>query len=572
MKSLTSNNKKENPQNFFQIIFSSLPILAEEGNLQHAASVDEIDAKLIEKLGCSRDEATSRRLISQRLLQAICVLDDHALERGEWRFVSFPASLLARSLISGLAEPEQIFFPKNYWEQGAHRPADVVEEQRLLLYELESRRLQFHPQPEQARPIRVVHVAWGLIRLDGRFLLLHREDRNRRGRGNYVMPGGRFNAVDWPQIDETRLQDIQQLGQRLPLEVMENTLLREISEELGLKHKDHYQIRHWSDLSPWRQLEGARNHLAYSEYLMSLWHLELNEAGETCLLARLASQDHVWFSKEEMQSQRLPDGTTSFLDALHGQFGQEFPNRLQDTPESRPDIRAGGESDFTDFSPIGPALRRGKTGKEKTIDLALDDWERRFLFALAWHARGLPLKLAEGVETYLRGWVKLTADQLAPARLLARKLMLSSHALMEISEGLVRLALAPDCVYFAPEIYRFALFPEGNDDQAQRWRFELLADPVSTPLGDTAARVQPWAVSRNAARIVQCVAMGTDPESDSRIKAGDIQKTLRDQFDQPLRRLGLRKLVRVVEGRYFLDVTPIAISGSSPLAARPGQR
>lgn len=539
--------------------------MAEEGGLQHAASSNEIDAQLSKKLGCSSKEATSCRLICQRLLQAFCVLDDRALERGVWRFVSFPASLFARSLISGLAVPEQTFFPSNYWEQGAHRPPEVVEEQRQILQALESRRLQFHPQPKQVLPIRVVHVAWGLVRLDGCFLLLHREDRNRSSRGNYVMPGGRFNVVDWPQIDESRLLDTQQLGRRLPLRVLETTFFREIAEELGLQYNDHYQIRHWYDLSPWRQLEGARNHLAYTEYLMSLWHLELNEAGETRLLARLPSQDHAWFSKEEMQSQRVPDGSTSFLDALHGQFGEEFLDRLQNIPESRPDTRAGSESDFTDFCPTRQSLRRGKTGKERTIDLALDDWERRFLFALAWHARGLPLSLTEGTETYLRGWVKLTADQLEPARLLARKLMASGHALMEIREGMARLSLSPDCVYFAPEVHRFSLHPEGNDAQAQRWRFELQADPVSTPLGETVARLQTWAVSRNAARIVRCVAMGGDPESDSRIKAGDVQKTLRDQFDQPLRMLGLRKLVRIVEGRYFLDVPP-AISGSSPLA------
>lgn len=530
--------------------------MAEEGGLQHSASLDDIDARLSEKLGCPNEEAACRRLIWQRLLQAFCLLDDHSLARGEWRFVSFPASLFARSLISGLATPEQTFFPRNYWDQGAHRPVEVVEEQRQLLQAMESRRLQFHPQPEQLLPIRVVHVAWGLVRLDGRFLLLHREDRNRSGKGNYVMPGGRFNVVDWPEIDETRLQETQQIGRRLPLSVLEKTLVREILEELGLQYKDHYQISHWCDLNPWRQLEGARNHLAYSEYLMSIWHLELNEAGETRLLARLASQDHAWFLKEQMQSQRLPDGSTSFLDALHGQFGSELPDRLQDIPESRLDTRAGSESDFTDFSPISQSLRRGKTGKEKSIDFALDDWERRYLFALAWHARGLPFLVPEGAGFYLRGWVKHSNDQMGQARQLARKLMASGHVLMEIKDAYVRLSLPPNCLYFTPDIYSFSLLPEGNDEQAQRWRFELQASPVSTPLGETAALVQSWVVSRNAARIVQSIAQGADPETDFRIKAGDVQKTLRDQFDQPLRQFGLRKLVRIVEGRYFLDVPP----------------
>ena len=381
------------------------------------------------------------------------------------------------------------------------------------------------------------------------------------------MPGGRFNVVDWPEINETRLQEIQQVGRRLPLSVLEKTLVREISEELGLQYKDHYQFNHWLNLNPWRQIEGARNHLAYREYLISLWHLELNNAGEVLLLASLASHDHAWFSIEDIQSQHLPDGSTSFLDALHGQFGCELLYRLQTIPESRLDAREDSESHSTDFSPFSQSLWRGKTGKEKVIDFALDEWEQKILFALAWHARGLPISTKENTAMYLRGWAKLPPDQLAHAKQLSRKLMTGGHPLLEIQEGLVRVSLAPDCQYFTPEIYRFTLSPEGNNDQAQRWQFELQAKPVSTPLGETIALVKTWLVSRNAARIVQSINQGGDPETDSKIKTGDIQKTLRDQFDQYLRPLCLRKLVRIVDGRYFLDVLP-AISGSSPLAAR----
>ena len=165
MKPLNRENKKDKPEHFFETVFSLLPIMAEEGTLQQATTLSEIDSQLSVKLGCSREEAAGRRLNWQRLLQAFCLLDERALDQGQWRFVSFPASLFARSLVSGLAIPEQTFFPHNYWEQGAHRPTEVVEEQRQLLHSLESRRLQFHPQTEQVLPIRVVHVAWGLLRL-----------------------------------------------------------------------------------------------------------------------------------------------------------------------------------------------------------------------------------------------------------------------------------------------------------------------------------------------------------------------------------------------------------------------
>ena len=101
-------NKKDCPECFFEISFSLLPIMAEEGNLQQGIAFDDIDAQSNVKLGCSREEAVGRRLNWQRLLQAFCLLDERALDQGLWRFVSFPASLFARSL----AMPKQAFFQK----------------------------------------------------------------------------------------------------------------------------------------------------------------------------------------------------------------------------------------------------------------------------------------------------------------------------------------------------------------------------------------------------------------------------------------------------------------------------
>jgi hypothetical protein len=81
----------------------------------------------------------------RRLFEALCLLDRHQLAEGRWKFVSFPASLVGRSLLETLACPGQTLFDAHYWEQGSHRPESAFEEQRRILEELEKRRKRHHP-------------------------------------------------------------------------------------------------------------------------------------------------------------------------------------------------------------------------------------------------------------------------------------------------------------------------------------------------------------------------------------------------------------------------------------------
>lgn len=168
-----------NAHSLFAAMTDLLPQMAEEGTLQQTCHVTAIERGVMDALACPAGEAQHLRLIVERVLTALGVLDQAALVQGVWQFVSFPPA---------------------YWEQGPHRPPTMIEEQRALLQTLENRRLRYGSTAVAPLPIRVVHVAWGVIRLDGRFALLHREDRARPGLGITCCPADAFSRRIGPDF------------------------------------------------------------------------------------------------------------------------------------------------------------------------------------------------------------------------------------------------------------------------------------------------------------------------------------------------------------------------------------
>ncbi len=537
---------------FFAIVRDQLPMAAEEGVIRDVALLSDIVSALSNEGPCTAGEAKWFIQTVEHIFRALGVLDEQLLEEGIWRFVSFPASILARSLIATLSVPGQHLFPPGYWEQGAHRPNEVIEEQRELLRQLESRRVRFHPDGTPA-PIRIVHVAWAFFRMDGRFLLCHREDRHRPEVGNYVLPGGRSNAMDWTGNPHDFLVYSRVPGKPLPPEVLERTLVRELEEELGLAYPEDFGFLPWRKLAPWRQVEGARNHQAYTEYLMTGYIIQLTRKGELRLYGGHAHT--VWLTIGELEKQRTLDGKTTYLDALLADLGSDFAIALESIPEALADERLRGESDMIDIpATFGVPMLIGKTGKEKSLQLTmLSECAHDLLFGLAWHAKGLEFDQPSGV-LLPRGWVALSEDLLKIAIDLARDCAEAGAAIVEVdSTGYARLLVAPEILFFDPSWYRFSFWPVDDDPNGAEWTFKLEAESRETPLGRTRPIQQTWSITRNIARILESVLRGDDPEVDPRIKSGDIQKTLRDQIDRPLRAFGLRKLVRSDNGIYRIE-------------------
>ena len=472
--------------------------------------------------------------------------------------MSFPAQLVANSLLTGLADENQDFFESDYWVQGAHRPDEIVEEQRNLLRSLELRRAMAHRQ-HAAKPIRYIYVAWGLIRIDGKFLLHHREDIARRQIGNFVLPGGRLNLSDLPkelQLAEA-LPLIQRAGSTYAIAALERTLVREMFEEVGLRHREHFEFRNWRRLRPYREVEGAKNNHAFTEYLIEVFEVTLTQSGQVRLFEKLsASPDRFsWFSPTDLARKARPDGRAAYVEALHANLGVDLADRLEQVPESFFDqsIRQD-ETDSVDV-PVDATspLSCGRTGKERPVKVALTDEERRTLFGLAWHAKGLEFSETGDAVLLPSAWAKVSgADLQSSLNHLGEKLRGAGIELIECrDQEFYRVPLSQSLIFFDRSRYRYRC---GADDvQGRDGWLQLCFEAVDTPFGRTKGIDHRFSITRNTLRIIETVEHGEDPEGNTRIKSGDIQRTVREQIDAHTKPLGLRKFLRIEDKNYSID-------------------
>ena len=451
-----------------------LPHHAEEGFIRQETSRAALCDKLVQRAGLSILEAEITLGIFERLLDSSALLDPRSLAAGNWAFVSFPAYLMARSLTETLANPNQRFFSDGYWEQGHHRPEEEVEEQRKMLRYLELQRTRSADGCE-ARPIRYVHVAWGLIKLEGKFLMHHREDKPRAGVKNFVFPGGRLNATDLPpaQRGPDSLPELFKTASPLAMEYLPKTLERELNEELKLVAGGNYSHEIFLTLPPYREVEGARNNHALTEYGIKIFQICLTQKGEAALYDRVCDEPNrfSWFSAEDLDRQILPDGRSAYIDALKSALGEDLQPRLEKVADSSSFVpRFSGESQQITIpsSPERPFLH-GKTGKEKSILLFMTEQQWGLLFMLAWHRKGLEFKPESKEITLLpNGWVRLDDSwQIAEAKQFASILADAGLPLVEIiADVYMRVSVEKGILFFDDSLYTYSLHRESDGSLA----------------------------------------------------------------------------------------------------------
>lgn len=535
-----------------QALPHALPIYAEEGPFREVIAEDKLLAVLA---GAETTDAGQAALaVVRRLLETLCLLDNNELEKGNWAFVSFPAYLLGRSLLESISATGQTLFDAGYWEQTGHPASSIVDEQRQLLSQVESRRIQFHPT-ENAVPIRVVYVAWGVIRLGGNFLLVHREDKKRRDAKNYVLPGGRLNLTDLPPQNRhpQSLRALHEGDIALAAMGLKNTLTRELAEELNLRPDIDYRATLHRTLQPYRKLEGAQNNHAYTQYHITLSSIQLTPEGEAHLLDHVScAEGFAWFDLEDMIApQGRPDGKAAFIDALR----DEFPRDLRDYLESIPDssgthYRLTGETNAVDI-PAAPGIpfRVGKTGKEKDQANPLDATELGLLWTLVAHARGITLQPdAHRIKRLGGGWVKLSSVETTDiARGLVEKLAGMGLPLVQlIADTYARVAIDPAIAYFAESAYRYRL-----DDRTLHLSLSLTTQPWAANQDiDKSLTLDPTLTL--ALRAIQ--KDGRLWNGDRMLEGKDFDRELREKLDKQLRFMGLRKLVRIDREDYVIAV------------------
>lgn len=525
----------------------ALPIHAEEGSVRESVA----ESQLIEALSdVPQDEGAASAIdVLRRLFQRLRLLDESALRRAHWVFASFPAYLMGRSIVEMLGADSGGWFEEGYWQNSVH-----VERQRSLLREMEERRVYDAPAIE-SRPIRFVTVAWGLVRMGNKFLLHHREDKARDK--DWVFPGGRFSLDDAPaDARDSLLRRLYFGDHEAASAYLPRTLAREIREELNLSPETDFTFERFRAIDPYRKVAGLKNNNAYTEYRITIFALHLTDEGEARFFEAISdSSKFAWFSIDDLVGVgRRPDGKTAFIDALREQFEPQAALRrlLDSAPESSRSYRFSKDTDAVDIpASVDAAFRRGKTGKEKEVQVALRPDELALLTVLAAHGRDLELAASQEHLTLLSGGrIRLDSSAaMACAMSLVRKLESARIPIVQMtSTSFIRLAIEPQWIHFSEASFQYVL---------SGYKLSVVLR----------LETDPWAESLSVERVLdeldptitllirRILKDGSLWKSDDILKGiGDFDRAMRTKLDDHLNGIGLRKLIRTCEEDYMINV------------------
>ena len=542
--------------NTLQLIYDQLPLYAEEGG--EAESVN-IRNKLSDILNKDTQLETSILLV-ERIYTASGLLDNTLLENGLWRFNSFPAFLMAKSLLSTLMDPKQAVFDTGFW--GAHSAySDTSERQRGVLNYLETHRQKNHQ--EQALPIRYVHVAWGLIVVDGNVLLRHREDQTRTGLNNYVLIGGRLSQNDLTKagVNENALSLLQSPMASNNTDAIEVALKREIHEETGLDFNTHYNFIPWRTIKPYTAVEGAGANHALTEYRIHVHHIELTLDGLLALSKSVEEDKNLtWFTLDELEQAKTVDGKMAYIDALIADYPsneewQAAVKNIEPSYQGAYPLTEDTNAITLPKSPNQPILY-GKTGKERVVDLDLDQDEHSLLTSLCIYAKEQTYRVtSDKVKALPEGWLEVNDVELQSAlKKLSVKLRQADCPIIEgYKEQFYRIALEPDQLYFDESMFTYRI--------ENKAKYELVITRASIKT--------PWLTAENMT-FTKSLSNGLSTGLANIAKGNDIDLSVMETINKGLRRdlgplcrsMGLRRLVRTIN-----NTPTIAIASQQPLSA-----
>ena len=554
-KKTSSKLQSEILVSLLQSIQMYLPLIAEEGETREKISVEVLLEKLSEGRMVAPDAVRTTVKLVESFFFRMGWLDPFELEGGRWQFMSFPASLAARSWLSVMGSTDGCWYPPGWWSDEANQ-----ETQRKMLRSMEERRLE-KSESEQPQPIRMIYVAWALIKLEGRYLLCEREDKKRDGVPHFVMAGGRLNAMDvkqhFPDADqETCLKILQNHDSEKAHQALGSTLVRELEEELGLK-QDHFEfdLNKVLRLKPFLKLEGARANHAYTRYEIDLFPIELNFNGLKQLLkmeALMESEEYPlpgrlsWFSADELyQSQK--QNQRAFIEAWHQHYSslEEFHKSIIHHPESFQDeSRVDEKIDFPNDPSV--AFLIGETGREREVLPSLLDKEIDCLVALAWHRKfgsDYPLQTTKGIQLLRLGWVEIMDPERLQMLLRIQRIMQANDLdlIQSHDRRWFRVSVSSNAIFFNQDLFSYELLRPEPD----RWELKLYFEQLDSDLG-------------NIPKTVFVCQLGTEKRFQYLKSVEEGQPSL-DIFSEPRREMrkiidpmtqpcGLRKLVREIQG------------------------
>lgn len=455
-----------------KIIYENLPLYAEE--------CGEFDSEnirtLIEGSGVNvSDQMETCIQLVEKLFTSVNVLDHSELKKGCWRFKSFPASLMAKSLLSNLMDPNQSLYPSAFWSP-QNEKSKASEDQRSVLKYLENGRNQ--NSQSTPNPIRSVHVAWGLISVEGKFLMHHREDQTRHEQGDWVLVGGKVTQNDLivaqPELQAfDAIKLLQSPAASDLMDGIEVALKREISEETDLIHGLHYHYTPWESLKPYTNIGGAAAIQVLTEYRIHVFKIELTLEGLLALHKKVNSEEELtWFTLDEMISGQSKEGRKAYIPALTQHFGppERWASTISNVTSSYVDGLANVQDSLSITASISNStpIQVGKTGKEKNLNCSLTEEEHDLFLSLCLYAKSsLAVKKSDKINLLNAGWMELNDPELqAIAQSLTTKLKSSNAPVLEgYKDRFYRIALPPNYIFFENQAFAYTLKKTESDPE-----------------------------------------------------------------------------------------------------------
>lgn len=541
---------------FLKTLIAELPRYSEEEGDFYAVERNHLVDVLRSQHGLDKTIAAHMVDLCECLLESLSVLQSDELANGRWCFVSFPAQLLATSVLTAMSDPDSYFFAPKFWNTQGIDFAKKEEQLNVLRW-LEQARNEHHAT-RQAQPIRYCYVAWSIIKLDGKILFYQREDTKKRfdqTAGDYGLLGGRANQNDVADVTNkaTLLCALQSPNSTIIKDALPETLKRELQEEAGLRFGEHYRFKLWRNLQLYRQVQGAAPNHALTEYFLDIFQIELTLDGFLFLQQRCLEDEHlVWLTLNDIEQGKSTDGKIPYIKALYDDFGGDRKALVAALAEISDSFTAGYLSDKENFGyifPIDPnvPVSAGKLGKDKPLDLALNARQLSLLLGLAAHLRGFAFEsLASNIVLHPYGWVEV--DGSSPLRLefveLATLLTGSDLPMESHCDCLFRLSVRPDMVFFADELFAFSVKREDLKGTQNKIPVTIARQSFNTSLGVVQDQAEVFQLTLDFAHKLKSLSeTGHSADNEQAVKIEDTYKKGLHK-EAKFQTLGLRNLIR----------------------------
>ncbi len=536
-------------------LLSLLPRYAEEeGDFCSVTREVLIDA-LCQQHQLDRPIAENTIALLETLLDTLALLNTVYLQKGEWCFVSFPAQLMAMSVLTALSDAESRLFAPNFWiTQGIS--SDKRDQQRDVLRFVENSRNENHAS-HQAQPIRYCYVAWGIIKLDGKVLFYQREDTQKRhdkSAGDYGLIGGRANQNDVPIAGKPMLLKVlQSSNSGLIKKALPSTLKRELREEAGLLFESHYTFKPWRTLKPYRQIQGAAPNHALTEYYLEIFQIDLTLEGFLFLQQKIKSDDRLaWFSIEDMVRGEAIDGKIPYIKALFNDFANDssaLGAELRTLPDSFASRYLFQPPKYGLILPIDhkKPLLAGVLGKEKALVINLTGRQLAILLGLASHLRGFEFaSFEENIVLHPYGWIEVNSNPDLQSELISLVSLLKDTDLIieNHCDRLFRLSISPDVVYFDEKLFSFAFKQADLNGIQTKIPVNIHRESFDTALGKVKGNTEEFKLTLEFVHKLQSLIVHQfSTDNEDAVKIEDTYKKGLHKEPRFLA-LGLRSLIR----------------------------